>query len=485
MIAFNQIPITIRTPGQYIEFDNSRAVQGLPAVAHKILIIGQRLSAGSVAAGVPTRVLSGAQGEEYFGRGSMLSAMLHALKNANNYTECWAVALDDLVAGATASGTVTVSGTATEAGTLNLYLAGTAVRVGVASGATAATVAAALAAAINANTELPATATVLSGVVTVTARHKGEVGNDLNMRLNYYTGERTPKGLTVALVQLSGGTGNPEIAGALTAIGDEQYHTVVTPYTDGANLTALEALLASRWGPLPQTEGHAFAAVAGSLAQLSTLGDARNSPHLTIVGAGRSPTPTYVWAAVAAAVDAFEPDPARPRQTLPLPGLLPAAIAERHTREERNLLLNDGISTTVVDAGGQVLIERLITTYKVNGFGIPDISYLNIETMRTLAYLRLSVRARIGLRFPRHKLADDGTRFAPGAPVVTPGDIRGELVVLFREWETAGLVEGFEQFKRDLLVQRNASDADRLDAVIPPDVINQFRVFAGQIQFRL
>lgn len=64
------------TPGQYIEFDASRAVQGLPAIQHKILVIGQRLTAGSVAQAVPTRILSAAQAEEAFGRGSMLSAML-------------------------------------------------------------------------------------------------------------------------------------------------------------------------------------------------------------------------------------------------------------------------------------------------------------------------------------------------------------------------------------------------------------------------
>ena len=98
-ISFNAIPIDIRTPGHYIEFDNTRAVQGLPAVHQKILVLGQRLAAGTVAAGVPKRILSAAQAEEYFGRGSMLHQMLTALKKANSYTECWAIALDDNGAG--------------------------------------------------------------------------------------------------------------------------------------------------------------------------------------------------------------------------------------------------------------------------------------------------------------------------------------------------------------------------------------------------
>jgi phage tail sheath gpL-like len=484
-LSFNAIPLNIRTPGQYIEFDNSRALRGLPAIEHKILVIGQRLSTGTVAAGVPTRILTAEQAENFFGRASMLAAMLGALKAANTYTECWAVALDDNGAGANATGTITLAGSPTKAGTLNCYIGGKVVQVAATSGATASALATALGAAITADTTLPVTATVLGAVVTLTARHKGEAANGLDVRFNYYSGERMPEGLTAAVVPMGSGTSNPDVQAAITAIGDEQYHTVVMPYTDASNLGKIEALLAARFGPMVQKEGHAFAAAAGTHGTITTLGGGRNSPHLTIMGAGRSPTPTWVWAAVAAAVDAYEPDPARPRQTLVLPGVLAPAIADRWTRDERNLALFDGISTTLVDAGGLVLIERLITTYQSNAFGVADTSYLDVETMRTIAYLRFTVRARIALKFPRHKLADDGALFGPGQAIVTPKIIRAELVALFMDWMDAGLAEGLEQFKADLVVQRAAGDPNRVDAIIPPDVVNQFRVFAAQVQFRL
>lgn len=485
MISFNQIPIDIRTPGHYIEFDNSRAVQGLPAIRHKILVIGQRLSTGTVAAGLPKLITSKGQAEQYFGRGSMLSAMLNALKDANSYTETWAVALDDLVAGTAATGTIVFGGAVTDAGTLNLYIGGRAVRVGVAAAQATTAIATAVAAAITADTSLPVTATANASTVTVTARHKGLCGNDIDLRTNYYQGEALPKGLTAAITAMNGGAGNPEIAAAITAIGDEQYHTVIMPYTDAANLGALETELARRFGPMVMKEGHAFAAVAGTLEDASTLGDSRNSPHLSIMGCQESPTPPWIVAAVTGAVDAYEPDPARPRQTLPLTGVLAPVESARYTLDERNIHLHDGISTFVVDAGGTCLIERLITTYKVNAFAVADISYLDVETMRTIAYLRYSTRSRIALRYPRHKLANDGTKFSPGQAIVTPLVIRAELIALFQEWELAGLVEGLEQFKRDLIVERNPADPNRVDAVIPPDVVNQFRVFAAQVQFRL
>lgn len=487
-ISFNAIPIDIRTPGQFIEFDSSRALRGLPAIAHKVLVIGQRLAAGTVAAGVPTRILSAAQAEDAFGRGSMLSAMLAAFKAANDSTDVTAIALDDLGAGAAAAGSVTFTGPATAAGTLNLYIGGLRLQVGVTAGMTAAQLATAVAAAITAATQLPVSAAV-DGVdtakVLITARHKGEAGNDIDLRANYALGELLPAGVTATFVAMTGGTGNPDIATAIAAMADAQYHTVVTAYTDATNLTALETELANRWGPMVQLEGHAFAAAAGTHAELITLGDSRNSPHLTIVAAGSSPTMPWVWAAVCGAVDAFEPDPARPRQTLLLTGLLPPAPAARFTRAERDLLLHDGIATTTVDAGDLVRVERFITTYQESANGEADASYLDVTTIRTLAYLRASLRARIALRFPRHKLADDGTLFAPGQAVATPKVIKAEILHLFREWESAGLVEGFDQFKADLIVERNATDPNRVDALIPPDVVNQLRDFAGLIQFRL
>ena len=118
MITFNNIPINLRVPGVFAEIDNSRALQGLPGIPVKILVLGQRLATGTVAEGVPTRVLDEAAAEEYFGRGSMLHRMFRALKKANSFTETVAIALDDLGAGVAATGTITFTGAPTQAGTL-------------------------------------------------------------------------------------------------------------------------------------------------------------------------------------------------------------------------------------------------------------------------------------------------------------------------------------------------------------------------------
>jgi len=105
--------------------------------------------------------------------------------------------------------------------------------------------------------------------------------------------------------------------------------------------------------------------------------------------------------------------------------------------------------------------------------------------MLTLLYLRFSWRVRIGNRYPRHKLANDGTQFGAGVAVITPQLGKGEALLWFREMELLGLVEGFDQFKRDVVCERNATDPNRLDFLLPPDLINSLIGTAASLQFRL
>ena len=484
-IAFNQIPVLIRTPGTYLEFDNSKATNGLVVTPQKILIMGQRLAAGSVLANVPTRIYSGDQARLNFGNGSMLAAMCYAAKNANPSTEMWAIALDDNGSGVAATGTITLTGAPTANGTLFVYLGGVRIPVGVTVGQSLTVIAGNVVTAINDVISMQATAGNVAGVITVTYRHKGVVGNSFDIRLNYGFNETTPAGLAVAIAAMAGGTLNPDVSTAIAAAASLWAQTWINPYNDTTNVGLLEAEMTARFGPMVQMEGHLFSAASGTVGTLTALGAARNSPHHTILGIGKSPSLPYVAAAIVGAVEAGEPDPARPRQTLPLLGVMAPLLQEAFSRTERDTLLQAGTSTFNVDDGGNVYIERLVTTYKTNTLGFTDISYLNIETMRTIAYFRYSLRARVAQRFPRHKLANDGTEFSTGQAVVTPILLRMEILHLAREWVLAGLMEDFEQFARDLVVERNTIDLDRVDAIIPPNTVNQFRVFAGAVQFRL
>lgn len=486
MPSFQQIPADIRTPGAYTEFDPSQAVQGTPAKPHTALLIGLRLTGGSVAQNIPTQLIGKTDGDGYFGVGSQLAEMARAFKAANPRTKVLAIGVDENAAGVVATGTVTIAGTPTAKGTLAIYIGGTQVLVSVGTTDTPTTIAAALVAAINANTRLPVTAANAAGVVTLTARHKGPQGNDIVVEKNRRQGDALPAGVTATIVAMASGATAPDLTATIAALGDVQYDTIAIGFNDSTNLALIEAELLRRWGPLVQLEGHCFVSYRGTSATTITYASSRNSPFVTIVPTGKCPTAPWIAAAVAGAVDAAEPDPGRPRHTLPLLGIeAPASSGDAFTRDERDLLLHSGVSTWKLDPAGLVIVERMITSYRKNALNVDDPTYLDITTMRVLAYLRWSWNLRIQIKYPRHKLVDDGTNFEPGAAVVTPSVIRGEALAWFREMERASHVEDFEQFKKDLKVERDANDPNRLNLVLVPNLVNGLGVIATQFAFRV
>lgn len=489
-ISFDHVPANTRVPFVYVEFSSALASQGPALLPYRGLIIGQKTASGSGAANSLHRVTRADQLIDLAGRGSMLHRMAMGWFKNNTFTEVWVGVLEDNAAGVAATATLQFSGTVTQPGTLNLYLGGSRVQVGVAAGEANADTATNVAAAINANGDLAVTAAV-DGVettqVNLTYRHKGEVGNSYDIRLNYQDGEETPAGLMVTIGGMMNGASNPVLDDLIAALGDEWFHVWAMPYTDPTSLTAVETELADRFGPVRMIDGVCFTASNASHSALGTLGDSRNSPHVSIMATNQSPTHLPDYAAAIGAVVAYygAADPARPFQTLPLVGVLPPAESARWTLQERNLLLYDGIGTTKVTAGGIVRIERPITTYKTNVAGADDTAYLDVTTLLTLMYLRYSFRNRILQRYPRHKLGNDGVRYGQGQAIITPKIGKAEALGWFREMEELALVENFPQFKEDLVVERNAGDPNRLDFLLPPDLINQFIVGAAQIQFRL
>lgn len=492
-MSFNNIPsgTQLKVPLFYAEMDNSAA--NAFTQNQRTLLIGQKLAAGVQASGQAVLVGSLTLAKQLFGVGSMLARMYEFYRLNDAIGEVWCVALDDNAAGVYATGTVTITGPATAAGTLNLYITGQRIQVAVSSSDTATVIAAAIVAAVNAATDLPVTAANTAGVVTLTARHKGSLGNDIDVRVNYrgvQGGESTPSGVGVAIVAMASGATDPSLSTAITAMGDEEYDFIIEPYTDSANLDLLKTELndsTGRWSYFRQIYGHAFSAKRGSQATLVTFGGTRNDQHVTVAGFETNvPNPCWEYVAAYGARNAafLRDDPARPTQTGVLTGLMAAPAGQRFLWSERNALLGYGIATSFYSAGN-LAVERSVTTYQKNSYNQADASYMDIETMFTSAYVLRQLRYEITQRFPRHKLADDGTRFGPGQAIVTPKVIRGVLINKYAELEYNGIVENAKLFEKNLIVERDNTNPNRLNVLLPPDYVNQLRVFALLNQFRL
>ncbi|MCP1376045.1 phage tail sheath subtilisin-like domain-containing protein [Dyella lutea] len=497
-VPFNTIPANLRVPLFHAEVDNSQANSGQQN--QRTLVIGQITSSGTAAAGVPVISQGVSDAIALGGPGSMLALMTAAYRASDNFGEVWYLPLADDGAATAAAGSVAFAGAPTEAGTLSVYIGASKllppVRVPVATTDTPDTIATALAAAINAATNLPVTAAVdgtTLSKVNVTAKNKGEAGNDIDLRLNYQGSagnEATPAGITVTIVAMSAGATNPSLTTPLANLGDQPFDFIVCPYTDTTSLDALKALLndqTGRWSWTSQQYGHVFAAYRGTLSAQTTFGLARNNQHESILGFNDSPTPNWIWAAdyAGACAVALRADPGRPMQTLALSTTYAPPIASRFTLSERNTLLFDGISTFTVAQDGTVALENVITSYQKNAFGQPDDSYLQIETMFLLMYVLRDLMGVITSKFPRMKLAADGTRFAPGSAIVTPAIIRANLIAEFQQLEYQGYVQDSQAFAQGLIVQQNATNPNRVDVLWPGTLINQLRVFALLLQFRL
>jgi phage tail sheath gpL-like len=490
-VSFNNTPTNLRVPLFYAEVDNSQA--GYFSQNLRTLIIGQKLSAAGGAVNTPMLVSRTDEAKTLAGQGS-IAARMHELYRMNDATgEVWMLLLDDLGAGVAAVNTATVTGNATESGTLALYIAGQKLQVPVVLADTPTLVAAAIAAAINANANLPVTATSAVGVVTITNKHKGAIGNDVKFQLNYRGlagGEKTPAGVTVAFAQTVPGTGVSVLTTALAALGDEEYDFIIHPYTDSTSLDAFKTLLndtTGRWAYNRQIYGHTYTAKADTFANLVSLGLARNDQHATIAGYEAGvPNPSWEYAAAYGARNAvfISADPARPTQTGELIGILPAPASGRFIQTERGTLLNSGIATSYVGGSAQ-RVERAITTYQKNAWNQTDPSYLDSETMHTLAHVIRRLRYVVTQKYPRHKLANDGTRFGAGQAIVTPSVVRGEILSEYAALEEQGIVENAKAFAANLIVERDANDPNRLNVLYPPDLVNQLRVFAVLAQFRL
>lgn len=485
MVTFSEVPAAIRVPGVYVEVGANAANASLAQQRYRLGLIGQKLSSGTAAANEPVRVTRAEDARVLFGSGSMLAEMSAAALANGRFIEVFAIPMADPT-GEAAEGSLNITASGTRAGDIALYVGGVRVPVAVATGDTAAQIATKIAARINARADLSVTATANAASVVVTAKHDGIIGNSIDLRVSALEGEILPTGVAVSVTAMADGAGVPDLASALTALGDTHYNVVAAPYTDSASLTTIVAEMEDRSVATRQLGGVAITASTADLAALETLGASRNSERLVIVGAPKAPSPAWVWAAAVAGIvarDAQE-DPARPFSTAELRGVLPARSADRPNDLERDALLNTGIATTVVNGGGTPAIERLITTYQTNDLGADDPTFLDLGAVLTLELIRFEMR-QLGSKFARFKVADDGQAFAPGQEVLTPAGLRGEIVALYAGWVERGLCENSPEFAEALIVERDAQDRGRLNVAMNPDIVNALRVLGVRVSLTL
>jgi phage tail sheath gpL-like len=481
-ISIPEVPANTLESRYAVQLDRTGTA---PAGAtYRTCLIGQKLAAGSASASTPQLVTSVNQARKLYGIGSQLALQYETYAANDPSGEVWCCAIADDAGGTAASGTLVFTGPATANGTVYVYVAGYLLPVGVSAADTATVVASAVSAAINAATYLPVTASPSTGTVTVTCRHKGTLGNDIDMRLNHSAGQELPAGIACTVTQLASGATDTAITAALTAIAALDFRFIVVPYSDDTNLDLVEAELLSRWGASRGLRSVAFTGMDDTVGNLTTAGGSRNSGHLCHLGFYVSPTP--IWMTVAAFAGkvavSIRDHAARPLGDIALVGVLAPAASVQFTPTERTTLNNAGIATLYCDAYGAVRIGAAVSTYRTDGNGAADTTLRSINASFNLAYLIDDMSGVIRSNTQAKILVADAADVAPGTPAIDPANIRALYVGWYRTRIRSAHVQGLAAFKAGLLVEINGTNPNRVDAAVPLYLAGQLNVQAVTVR---
>ena len=466
-IEFDSIPASIRQPGVYTEYNARNAVSTLPTNEQNVLIVAPMLG-GTKAFSVPTPIYSDADAKNAFGAGSWAHLMARTAIQNNAMIRLTVIGLKDSDAGVAAKGSVTLTGTASNAGVLKVAIGGTDYTVAVAKVETAANIAAHLSAVINAGDFCPVSATAENGVVTLTAKCKGEIGNEIDVSAKLSVND-----MDVTVSAMANGAENAQIGAALSGVAGEHYHVIISPFADDKNAKALREHLDVLASPMEKKPGVGVLGWRGSMASGTTYAGKINDKRVTVGWYKGAVESNALIAAGYGAIIAGEEDPAKPLNTLEIKGLTPVDATETPLKTEVNQALFNGLTPLMV-VNDRVQIVRAITTYTKAPTNVDDPAWLDLSTIRTLDYTRKAIEQRIALRFPRAKLSNR-----------TPPKVRSEILDVLYRLEKLEILENVDANKGKLLVVRNKQDPNRLDTAIPADVVNGLHVVANRIDLIL
>ncbi|NNV20652.1 phage tail protein [Ochrobactrum pseudogrignonense] len=494
--TFDEIPTDWRSPGTYLEVKPNYRNVGIFDYPVQNLIIGAKLDTGSLQPGTIVEVVRGTEGQALFGIGSIGAEQIAAFRKANKTQALFVMAVADDAGAVKATGTFTFTGAVSSSLVLRFKVAGQQVRFTAQPTSTVAQLAASLAAAINDNASLPVTATAAAGVVTVKSRHGGEVGNDIDLRVDVEA-QPLPASLNVAVAAMAGGTGNPDLTPALDVIANTWYTAIQHPFTDATNMGIFAEFLTNRFTAMSKLDAHGYVGKRGSFNDLGTWGQLTNCPFLTAVGLKASPTSSWVISAAIMGLASFHlaNDPARQLRSLVVPGVEAPAAADQFIETERDLLLRRGVSTFESLSDGAVTISRLITTYKKSNLNVDDEAWLDIMVPATLSRIRYDWQSYVSLLYPRAKLTDDdgSAAFASnasdndtvGSSVVTARRMLASWAGRCREYANRVWIEAVEDTIKQSVFQRSSSDKNRLESRQQIKIVGNLMVLAGSLEFQV
>jgi phage tail sheath gpL-like len=301
-------------------------------------------------------------------------------------------------------------------------------------------------------------------------------------------------GITITAGDVTAGTGGTapiDRQSAFSEIANMRFNYIVGARDSAAHIKNIADELDSRFHAARQIGGRAFIALSGDVGSKTEEGsmlaqaEAVNNPHVVLIPRGNNAQLPCVWAAsfCAACCRILADDPAANTYDIQVPRI--TAESEYNT-DTRQKLLEAGIATWRLDTAGNVLVERLVTSYTENTDGGRDTSFLDVQVTETVDAVRTHINAEAKKRYKSWKLASTEENFGAGAKVMTAGVWRSFLAELYSEVfiKEKRWCQDFEGYNKSVIVEIKAGSKTRLEYQHEPNLIGQFYIGAGVLKFR-
>jgi len=487
--------------------------------AQKVLVLGTLLAAGSATSGALIENISEDDFDTFFGARAEITQTLRAFKAINRENRVDAIPLDEAGAAVVATGTIAFgAGTAGADGTYIVSIgSGTlhSYTLDVSEGATITEIGDALDVLTLADANAPFTTSNAGGTVTVTASTKGTTGNGLTLKV-----DGTVDAVTVTITGMASGATDPVLTSVFDVVGDTRYQTIVWP---GAWVTTvLETFLGARINVDNDVlDGVAILSVTDTYASLISTYTALNKQYLWVHGNQTVNIAThrgsalvelndnisaefaairalrltpdvsiaqYTIAGVNGARDSFGGDAIRslPYFNTPFNNLSAIDMAQEFTQVEQAALNTAGVFILGNNkARNGVVAGEVVTTYKTDAAGNPDVSFKYGNFEDTMSGVREYYFNNLKKRFgqtrltegeiqPRRNMANAQT--IKGYCIKLYNDLAGEDYVLTQAGETA-----LTYYKDNISVTLDLSARKATVTMITP-IVTQLANIVGTIQ---
>ncbi len=468
MAIANLLNVNFLVPWVAHNISNVRAIRGLRGMPRSVLLVGFKDAAGGLPLDTIKQVSTEADANALAGQSMLLDMWLAASRAAGFGLPISMIALDATGLNQ-AAGSLVVSAASNKAGVIYLWLGGVPINVVTTEGESANGIATKLRTAINANPQSRVTAAGTGATVDLTANVPGELGNLIDVRVNYYDDQALPEGVDVAVTTLSGGAGNPDISPVITAMQGQRFTEIVLPFTDSTNMARIELELDTRWAADNAQDCQVMTVRRGTEGENASWLAARNNHNVHTIAVTKDLTNPWELAALAGAAIERQSaiDPAVPFTSIRLPGYLPAKAGEQFTPAQQNVMLLAGGSTLL---GTE--ISRMVTNYTANGLGALDKSYRNLNWVKTLSYWRWFCISEWQLKYRQYKLVESLPEPIPGQKIMSK-ELAEEIALgLYDNFVDVALMQNAAHYKETLLVEIDATNG-KVKIIEQPVLVTQ------------